>query len=828
MAMSDRTTPMRVLVVEDSPTQAEALRADLEGAGYEVELAASGEEGIARFDPQRFHVVISDIVMPGAVDGYEVCRRIKAGAGRQTPVILLTSLADPLDIINGLECGADNFLTKPHQLEHLLERLQLLLATRQARTQGRLQVGVEVFFLGRKFTISSEREQILDLLISTFEDAVLQNRALRQREEELEAARAELARYAGTLEARLERVLASVPDVLYSADPGLARRHYVSPACAAVLGYSPEALVATPRLWAECVHAEDRPAVQAWVQRVLRSRHAERIEYRVRRPDGAVRWLEDALVPVVDAAGAVERLDGIARDITDRKRAAEELARALRERETIMEGVPDILYMVDADTRLVRWNRRLEVVTGYAPAALAGRLALDFIAPDARALLAEAIMQALATGYAEIEADLLTADGRTIPYHWTGVPLRNEKGEPTGLTGVGRDLTAYKNLEQQFRQAQKMEAIGRLAGGIAHDFNNVLTAITGYTELLLDDLGDDAAQRGDLEEIRAAAARAAGLTRQLLAFSRQQVLEPRVLDLNAVVAGMDKMLRRILGEDVELATALAANLGRIKADPGQIEQVILNLAVNARDAMPRGGKLTIETANAELDDAYAREHVTVVPGRYVMLAMSDTGTGIDAEIKAKMFEPFFTTKGPGKGTGLGLATVYGIVKQSGGNVWVYSEPGRGATFKVYLPGVDEPVEGPAVVAAPTRPLEGTETILVVEDNESVRRLVRGVLQGHGYVVLDAAEPAEALTLVEGHGGHIALLVTDVVMPGISGRELARQLEAARPGLLVLYMSGYTDDAIVNHGVLEAGVAFLQKPFTPAGLLHKVREVLDRG
>jgi PAS domain S-box-containing protein len=944
---------MRVLVVEDSPTQAEVLRTDLEGAGYEVELAASGEEGIARFDPQRFHVVVSDIVMPGAVDGYELCRRIKAGAGRHTPVILLTSLADPLDIINGLECGADNFLTKPHQLEHLLERMRLLLATKQARTRGRLQVGVEVFFLGRKFTISSEREQILDLLISTFEDAVLQNRALRQREEELEAARAELARYTGTLEARLERVLASVPDILYSMDPTLTVCHYVSPACLPVLGSSPEEVCATPGLWAARVYLEDRPAVRTWLEGVVRSGRSERIEYRVRHRDGSVRWLEDAVVAVVDAAGAVERLDGIARDITDRKLAEATLQVVQGRLAGILDMAQDAIISVDKSQRIILFNRGAEKMFGYATHEVLGKpvevllpsrfadahrshiqdfgaapesggktgergeasgrrkdgtefpaeasisklvqegetiftaivrdvterqrteqaraqlatileATTDFVgtadiegrlvylnqagrrmvgigpAEDIRGLtipalypeherprlLSEVIPTVLREGAWSGEAVFQHSDGREIPVLISTLANQATADSPLLLSAIARDLTEYKRLEHQFRLAQKMEAVGRLAGGIAHDFNNVLTAITGYTELLLEGAEAGDPRRGDLEEIRTAAQRAAGLTRQLLAFSRQQVLEPRVFDLNEVVAGMDKMLRPILGEDVELTTSLAADLGRAKADPGQIEQVILNLAVNARDAMPRGGKLTVETANVELDDAYAREHVSIVPGRYVMLAVSDTGMGMDAETKARIFEPFFTTKVVGKGTGLGLATAYGIVKQSGGNVWVYSEPGKGATFKVYLPRVDAPVEGPAVTAAPTRPVEGTETILVTEDNESVRRLVGTVLKGHGYTVLEAAEPAEALALAERHGGPVALLVTDVVMPGMSGRELARQLEAARPDLRVLYTSGYTDDAVVSHGVLEAGVAFLQKPFTPADLLRKVRAALE--
>jgi hypothetical protein len=548
----------------------------------------------------------------------------------------------------------------------------------------------------------------------------------------------------------------------------------------------------------------------------------ERSDVRGRRKDGTEFPAEASISKLVQEGETI--FTAIVRDVTKRQRA--EQARA--QLAAILEATTDFVGTADTDGRLLYLNQAGRRMVGIGPAEDISGLTIPDCYPERERprLLSEVIPTVLREGVWSGETVFQARDGREIPVLLLGLAHRATADSPLLLSAIARDLTAYKKLEQQFRQAQKMEAIGRLAGGIAHDFNNVLTAITGYTELLLEEAEAKDPRRGDLEEIRTAARRAGDLTRQLLAFSRQQVLEPRVLDLNDVVAGMDKMLRRILGEDVELAPAPAADLGRVKADPSQLEQVILNLAVNARDAMPGGGKLTIETANVELDDAYAREHVAVVPGRYVMLAVSDTGTGMDAETKTRIFEPFFTTKGPGKGTGLGLATVYGIVKQSGGNVWVYSEPGQGATFKVYLPMVDEPVEGPAIVAAPTRPLEGTETILVVEDNASVRRLVRTVLQGHGYTVLEAAEPADALALVGRQGGPIALLVTDVVMPGMSGRELARQLEAARPGLLVLYISGYTDDAIVNHGVLEAGVAFLQKPFTPMSLLAKVRAVLD--
>ncbi len=381
-------------------------------------------------------------------------------------------------------------------------------------------------------------------------------------------------------------------------------------------------------------------------------------------------------------------------------------------------------------------------------------------------------------------------------------------------------------LEEQLRQSQKMEAIGHLAGGIAHDFNNLLTIIKGYSQLSLIELKEGDPLWGNIEEIKRATDRASDLIRQLLAFSRRQVMEMRVLDLNILLQNLDKMLRRVIGEDIELVTLLAEDLGRVKTDSGQIEQVILNLAVNARDAMPSGGKLTIETANVELDGAYARRHVAVTPGRYVMLAVSDTGVGMTPEVRDRVFEPFFTTKEEDKGTGLGLSTVYGIVKQSEGNIWIYSEPGHGTTFKIYLPQVEELLEEVKEKVVGEELPRGSETVLVVEDEQEVRKVAARILRGQGYKVLEASQGDDALRLCEEHNRPIQLMVTDVVMPGIDGRELTNRLMLLHPEIKVLYMSGYTDNIIVHHGVLERGINYIQKPFTVGALAGKVREVLD--
>jgi PAS domain S-box-containing protein len=405
-------------------------------------------------------------------------------------------------------------------------------------------------------------------------------------------------------------------------------------------------------------------------------------------------------------------------------------------------------------------------------------------------------------------------------------PLRSSEGEILGVIGVALDITDRRHLADQLRQSQKMQAIGELAGGVAHDFNNLLMVVKGHAEMLLDQLADRSGLRKNVEQMQRAADRAASLTRQLLAFSRKQVLQPIVLDLNEVVGGMIQMVSRVIGENIELAFLPGAKLGRVKADPSQMEQVVLNLVVNARDAMPQGGRLTIETSNVEVDRGYAVKHEGMEPGSYVTLIVSDTGCGMNAQTQSRIFEPFFTTKTHGKGTGLGLATVYGVVKQSGGFIWVYSEVGHGATLKIHLPQVAAEVEKAPSDKVTTRPSSGNETLLLVEDEESVRGLVRDYLKAAGYRVLEAGDGVQALDIAAAHQGPIHMLVTDVVMPRLSGRELATRISAGRRDLKVLYISGYTDDTVFRDGVLEGGVAFLQKPFNLKTLADKIRELLD--
>ena len=514
-------------------------------------------------------------------------------------------------------------------------------------------------------------------------------------------------------------------------------------------------------------------------------------------------------------------------------KAAAEAALRISERRfrALVEESWDAIALFAADGTILYGSPATTRLLGYELPEFVGRSAFDLIHPDDRAAVTDRLREVTAQARAQVSVAARVRHKNGAWRYLEGV-FTNLLDDPSvgAIVNNYRDVTERRSLEEQVLQSQKMEAIGRLAGGVAHDFNNILTAIGGYTDLLLYDIPETDPRRKDVEEIHQAAQRAAALTQQLLAFSRRQVMQPKVVDLNALVRDIEKLLRRLIGEDILFATVLHPRLGNVRADPGQLEQVIVNLAVNARDALPAGGRLTIETRNVELDESYAAEHPGVKPGRYVLLAVTDSGIGMTEETKSHIFEPFFTTKPRGKGTGLGLATVYGIVQQTGGHIWPYSEPGKGTTMRVYLPRVDEPADRlERSDESGHEDLRGTETILLVEDEAAVRAVTRELLVRNGYTVLEAADGPAALALVNGAEGpsRIDLLLTDVIMPGMSGRELAEQMIARSRGLRVLYISGYTDDAVVRHGMLEPGLAYLEKPFSPAALLRKVRETLKR-
>ncbi|MDQ3818402.1 MAG: PAS domain S-box protein, partial [Acidobacteriota bacterium] len=516
-------------------------------------------------------------------------------------------------------------------------------------------------------------------------------------------------------------------------------------------------------------------------------------------------------------------------DITERMRAELALRDAEEKYRNIFENAVEGIYQASPDGRFISVNPALARILGYeSPEELMKhRLKVageHYVERDCYLELERLLGEyGVVVGY---ECEVYRKDRRRI---WTSENvrvIRNRKGAIDYYEGSIEDISERKGLEEQLRQAQKMEAIGRLAGGVAHDFNNMLAIIMMHSDLTLRTLKPEDPLFHRFDEIKKAGERASSLTRQLLAFSRKQVQKLRVINLNTIIVDMEKMLRRLIGEDIELRTTLREGLGSVKADPGQIEQVVMNLVVNARDAMPEGGKLTIETENVFLDEAYASTRISVEAGYYVMLAVSDTGAGMDRRTQERIFDPFFTTKEVGRGTGLGLSTVYGIIKQTGGNIWVYSEIGRGTTFKIYLPRVDERAEQIPRSGGIREMAKGTETILLAEDEGLVRNLAREVLEVHGYKVLEAANGGAAFLICERFKGTIHLLLTDVIMPEMSGGELAKRLALIRPEMRVLFMSGYTDNAIVHHGVLDEGMNFIQKPFSADALAQKVREVLD--
>jgi two-component system, cell cycle sensor histidine kinase and response regulator CckA len=779
--MMNRT--LRVLHVEDQERDVTLLTRHLTRAGYELisERVETPEAMRAALGAREWDVILCDYSMPhfNALAALALLEE----TGLDTPFIIISGTVGEESAVEAMRAGAQDYLMK--------DKLARLAPTIEREIQ--------------------EAEN---------------RRARRQAEAELRAS-----------EVQYRRLIDTAYEGIWIAD---ARAHitYANQRLAEMLGYTVEEMIGRSAF--EVLDESTREEMKVKWQRRLQG-IKEQYDLRLRRKDGSDIWVILSATPIRDEQGEVTGALAMLTDITERKRAEEEKAQLTAQIESqrqrldnIVANVPGVVWEAWGEPDAA--TQRIDFVSDYVEEMLGYTVEewlstpnfwLSIVHPEDRERTArDAATDFVRGGKATMEFRWVAKDGRVLWVESNSAVITDDEGKPVGVRGVTIDITERKTLEEQLRQAQKMEAIGQLAGGIAHDFNNLLTAITGYSELTMRRLPAEDPLRQNIEEIKKAGERAAALTRQLLAFSRKQVLQPKVLDLNAVISELEKMLRRLIGEDIGLRTALDSELGSVKADPGQVEQIIMNLVVNARDAMPRGGKLTIETKNVYLDEDYAKNHIAAIPGPYVMLAVSDTGTGMDEQTQARIFEPFFTTKEAGKGTGLGLSTVYGIVKQSGGNIWVYSEVGRGTTFKVYLPRVDEGAQEYKRSTEAEEAIRGVETILLAEDEEMVRKLARQVLEMYGYQVLDAANGGAALLICERHTGPIHLLITDVIMPEMSGRELAGRLAQLRPEMKVLYMSGYTDNAIVHQGVLDEDANFIQKPFPTDALARKVREVLD--
>ncbi|HYH81706.1 MAG TPA: PAS domain S-box protein [Longimicrobium sp.] len=606
---------------------------------------------------------------------------------------------------------------------------------------------------------------------------------------------------------------------------------FISPGATALTGYTPDEWASMNVL--STIHPDDMAvALPTFRQLTATPGTRVQVELRMVHKDGVARTVEVTARNLLDDP-AVRGIVYNTRDVTVRREGEEALRDRERHFRSLIENAHDIITVLEGDGDVRFVSPSVERILGYDRRALNGVYLFELVHPDDVPAVLEVFDRAI-RGPGEphlLEFRIRHADGSYRTLEAIGTSLLHDPAV-AGIVVNSRDVTERRQAEealrlsqQQLLQAQKMDAVGRLAGGVAHDFNNLLTAIRGNAELLLFDIPAGDPRREDVEEIRKAADRAAALTRQLLAFSRRQVLQPRVLDLNGVVQEMERMLRRLIGEDVELVTRLAHGLGQVRADPGQIEQVVLNLAVNARDAMPGGGRMIVETADEELDEELKRAHPYVVPGRYVMLRVTDTGQGMDPETRERAFEPFFTTKPAGRGTGLGLSTVYGIVKQSGGFIWIDSELGRGTRVRIYLPHIAAPAAAGPAAAASKLPPRGEGTVLLAEDEATVRRLAVRVLRRGGFTVLEAGDGEEALSVAQDYGGPLHLLVTDLVMPRMGGRDLAARLRAARPGVPVVYVSGYAEEAVQRDGVLDPGARFLPKPFTAEQLLDAVHAAL---
>jgi two-component system cell cycle sensor histidine kinase/response regulator CckA len=959
-----------ILIVEDSPTQAEELKHTLERQGFAVKSACNGVEALAKIREKRPTMVISDIVMP-EMDGYRLCREIKGdGALRDIPVILLTALSDPRDVVRGLECGADNFITKPYDEKYILSRLRYILANMHLKDVEKTQLGVEVILAGEKYFIKSDRIQILNLLLSSYDAAVRKNGELagardelmalsdqleqkvkertaalsdeiteRKRTEEALSREKALLRclidsvgdfifikdrdgfYRGCNKAsekfiglpeceqigktdfdffdremaeeiqkidrevldggkpnriqdwvpdrdgdtlfldtlktpyygpdgevlglvgisrditelkRMEQALSAkereyqtlvdnIPDYIVRYDPEL-RRTYVNPAWEKASGLSANEVIN--------VHAEDiprvpKPAIPEYLDNIRKTFETgipQKIEFTWVNLQGVELYLDYKIVPEYDRNGNIASVLAVGHDITERKKAEEAVRHANDYNRCLIEASIDPFVTIGHDGRITDVNSATEKVTGVPREGLIGRDFSDFFTDQKRAKAGYQLVFNEGS-VRDYELEIRHANGHTTPVLYNASVYRDEKGEVAGMFAAARDMSERRRLEEQLRQAQKMEAIGQLAGGIAHDFNNILMTIIGFGTILKMKLDERDPIQSDIDHILAASDRAANLTRSMLAYGRKQFMNPKTVDLNDIAKNGEKLLRRVIGEDLELISTYADKPLKVFADSVQIEQVLMNLATNARDAMPDGGTLSLHTESVEIEDRFLNINECAKKGLYAVLSFSDTGIGMDKGTVDMIFDPFFTTKEVGKGTGLGLSMVYGIVRQHDGFITCYSEPGKGTTFRIYLPIFHGEVgEGPPL--QDVQMSRGRETILLAEDDPASRSVSRRYLENFGYTVIEATDGEEAVEKFIEHREKINLALLDVIMPKMNGREAYRRIKEMEPDAKVIFMSGYTADFIYKREFLEEGLTFLSKPTMLRELPVKIREILD--
>jgi PAS domain S-box-containing protein len=883
---------LRVLHVEDSEQDAALLKHHLLTAGYDVvpRRVQTKREMHAALETQEWDVILCDYAMPN-FNALAALASLKE-TGLDIPFIVISGTVGEGAAVEAMRAGAQDYLMKGNlaRLAPTIEREIQEAGNRRARRQAEAELLTSEAQYRRLLDTANEGIWVFDTELNTKyvnqrlaellgvsaqamighhvsdyldadsladvehrwqlrEEGIKEHYDLRLRRKDgselwvIASATPiydERGEFTGALSMltditerkRVEEVIRIQAAALQSAANAILITDsegtitFANAAFTALSGYSPEEILGrNPRIFKSGEH--DKAFYETLWSTIISGR-VWRGEMVNRRKDGTLYFEEQTITPLMNDAGEVILFIAIKQDVTERRRAERELQESAERYRDLFDNANDLIYTHDLDGNFTSVNTAAEQLSGYTREEAVNLNIADIMSAE-QLKLAKRTMEHQLAGETPpaYELEFSGKDGRSIVAE-LNTRLIYRDGKPVGVQGIARDITARKQLEDQLRQSQKMEAIGQLAGGVAHDFNNMLMVISGYSELAILKLKAGDPLLRYLEEIRKAWMRGAALTRQLLAFSRKQVLQPRILDLNLIISDLRKMLGRLIGEDLELRAVLHPELGRIKADPGQIEQVIMNLVVNARDAMPRGGKLTIETTNTDLDAEYAGHHANIQPGPYVMLAVSDTGIGMDEKTRERIFEPFFTTKEAGKGTGLGLSTVYGIVKQSGGNILVYSEVGKGTSFKIYLPRVGDAVQDKSHTVRLEKSLLGTETLLLAEDEEPVRNMAREALETYGYQVLEAANGGAALLMCERHNEPIPLLITDVVMPEMSGPELSARLIQLHPEMRVLYMSGYTESAIFQQEILDPGIAFLQKPFTPDDLARKVREVLDAG